>query len=164
LIGYCIEIIQENGEFKMSKIDLSALLGTMSDESDDVSSGEKKTREGGKVGAYRRAEDVINAHISRHEEDGNADVVDALTSLLTDLHKVRDAHGVPQSAKKRYIGQDESGTLVGFESDEIPTPATFSDYTKVWGTYRKDGLAFRLANGIPDGELTDRLVFARKSA
>lgn len=146
--------------------DLLASLGTSDDSGDEgTTSGKKKSREGGRIGSYRRVTEVMQAHIARAEEQGSDDVVEALTNALKAIHVVRDTSALPPGASRHFIGIEENGTLVAFDCPNVPTPDMYPDYVKVYGPYRKStGLAFRMTNGIPAEESIERLVFSRKNA
>jgi hypothetical protein len=140
-------------------------LGT-SDDSDDEggeTSGEKKSRIGGKVGAYMRIKSLINNYISRQEEEGNDNTADVLRNLLKEVEVCQESTGVP-GAMKHYVGQLPDGTLEAFDSASVPTSATFSQYERVFGNYRKATISHRLANGIPEEEMSHKLVFSTRRA
>lgn len=143
-----------------SALDLAS-LGFASDDSSEVS-GEKKSRIGGKQGAYMRVNALIEAAIARHEETGEDNVVEALRTLQKDCQRTKEETGVPQGTTRHYIGEREDGTLESFDSVSTPTTSSHTDFVRVYGPYRKTaGLSFRLENGIPSEEKADRLVCFR---
>lgn len=144
--------------------DLLASLGTSDDSGDEgTTSGEKKSRIGGKIGAYSRVKALISTHISRQEEEGNDDTADVLRTLLKEVEVCQESTGVP-GAMKHYVGVLADGTLEAFDSASVPTSATFSQYDKVFGNYRKATVSHRLTNGIPEEESTAKLVFSTRRA
>jgi hypothetical protein len=129
-----------------------------------VSNDKVRTRTSPRSKAFDEALAVI-AHFTaewENEEDGES-VVEVLNTLTSQLSIIRDKgpQGPQGSIGKHYVVKGFDNSLSHFQTTARVSKTSHGNrFAQVFGPFRfKDAAMWRVANGLPENELTEKALF-----